>query len=228
MQDGKKDDHIRINKILLGSIERPALNWMAEHAPAWVTPDLLTAFGFLSTVMAAVSYILTFRSPAFLWLASLGIFFNWIGDSLDGTLARYRKIERPKYGFFIDHAMDGLGEVIIMMGIGLSPYVDFRIALIALVGYMLMANMVYILTYVKGVFRISYIGLGPTEVRVIFIITNALLFVLGNPMIKTKFGVFSVYNVVVIILAVLLYVIYMVLTYLNATELSKLEGGTKK
>jgi hypothetical protein len=115
-----------------------------------------------------------------------------------------------------------------MMGIGLSPYVDFRIALIALVGYMLMANMVYILTYVRGEFRISYIGLGPTEVRVILIITNALLFILGNPMIKTKFGVYSIYNVVVIILAVLLYVIYMVLTYINATQLAKLEGGTKK
>ena len=228
MNVGEKKEHTRVVKILLGPLERPALQWMAAHTPAWITPDMLTAFGFLSIVLASVSYILTHRNPAFLFLASLGLFFNWIGDSLDGTLARYRKIERPRYGFFIDHAMDGLGEVFVMMGIGLSPYVDFRIALIALVGYLLMGNLVYILTYVKGEFRISYIGLGPTEVRLILILTNLILFFLGNPTINTKFGVYSIYNVVVIILAVLLYVIYMVVTYINATQLSKLEGGTKK
>ena len=91
-----------------------------------------------------------------------------------------------------------------------------------------MGNLVYILTYVKGEFRISYIGLGPTEVRLILILTKLMLFFLGNPTINTKFGVYSIYNVVVIILAVLLYVIYMVVTYINATQLSKLEGGTKK
>lgn len=228
MTNDQKTDHTRINKILLGPIERPVLKWLAAHMPSWVTPDLLTATGFLATILTSASYILCHRNPGFLWLASFGIFLNWFGDSLDGTLARFRHIERPRYGFFIDHAMDGLGEVIVMMGIGLSPFVDFRIALITLVGYMLMANLVYIITYVKGEFRISYLGLGPTEVRVILIITNILVFIFGNPMVDTKYGNFSIYNVVLVVLAALLYVIYMVVTFINANALAKLEGGTKK
>lgn len=224
----KKTEHARVNIILLGPIERPVLQWLAKRMPPWVTPDLLTAIGFFATIITAASYILCHRNTGFLWLANFGIFLNWFGDSLDGTLARYRKIERPNYGFFIDHAMDGLGEVIVMLGIGLSPFVDFRVALITLVGYMLMANLVYIITYVKGEFRISYLGLGPTEVRVILIITNILVFIFGNPIIDTKYGNFSAYNVVLVVIAVLLYVIYMVVTYTNARALAKLEGGTKK
>ncbi|PKO11962.1 MAG: CDP-alcohol phosphatidyltransferase [Chloroflexi bacterium HGW-Chloroflexi-10] len=228
MSSEEQKEHTRVNKILLGPLERPALAWLAAHMPAWVTPDNLTMLGFLATILTGVSYILTTRSPAFLWLASLGIILNWFGDSLDGTLARYRKIERPKYGFYIDHAMDGLGEVIVMFGIGLSPYVDFRVACIALVSYMLMANLVYITTYVRGEFRISYLGLGPTEARMVLILTNIFVFFLGNPQITTRYGVFSAYNVVVVLLAVLLFTIYIVVTFINARQLARLEGRNRK
>ncbi|MAT41551.1 MAG: CDP-alcohol phosphatidyltransferase [Anaerolineaceae bacterium] len=228
MEENSKYKHARVNRILLGPLERPALAWLAKRMPDWVTPDLLTATGFVATILVAASYILSYRSPAFLWLACVGIILNWFGDSLDGTLARFRKIERPRYGFFIDHAMDGLGEVIVMIGIGLSPYVDFRVALIALVGYMLMANLVYITTYVSGEFRISYLGLGPTEVRVILILTNILVFFIGNPIIQTKFGIYSVYDVVISLIAILLFGIYIVITFINARRLAKIEGGTKK
>ncbi len=228
MTKPQNNEHTRVNKILLGPLERPALAWLAKKMPSWVTPDVLTMTGFAATLLIAASYILAHRSAGFLWLASFGIVLNWFGDSLDGTLARYRKIERPRYGFFIDHTMDGLGEVIVMMGIGLSPYVDFRIAMIALVGYMLMANLVYILTYVSGEFRISYIGLGPTEVRLILIITNILIFFLGNPTVNTRWGEYSIYNAVVIGLAVLLFSIYIVVTYINANALSKDDAKVRK
>lgn len=224
----KAQQHTRVNKILLGPLERPALAWLAKKMPAWVTPDLLTATGFLGTILVTVSYILTNQQHAFLWLASLGLVINWFGDSLDGTLARFRKIERPRYGFFVDHAMDGLGEVLVMFGVALSPFVDFRLGLIALVGYMLMANLVYITTYVRGEFRISYIGLGPTEVRVILIITNMLVFFVGNPQIQTKFGTYTVYDFVILALAVLLYSIYIVMTYINARQLATIERGETK
>ena len=200
--------HTRVNQSLLSRIERTTLTWLSKKMPLWVTPDMLTFFGFLGTLLIGVSYYLTNHSPAFLWLASLGLVINWFGDSLDGTLARFRKIERPKYGYFIDHAIDGIGEVIIMVGIGLSPYVDFRIAMIALVGYLLLANLVYILTYIRNEFRISYIGLGPTEVRMILIITNALVFFLGNSHFQTRFGMYTGYDFVIILLAVLLFSIY--------------------
>ena len=85
-----------------------------------MTPDILTAIGFFGTLLISISYILTNQTPAFLWLASLGLVINWFGDSLDGTLARFRKIERPRYGFFIDHTTDALGEVLIMVGIAIS------------------------------------------------------------------------------------------------------------
>jgi archaetidylinositol phosphate synthase len=222
-QEDKK--HTRVNKALLSRLEHSTLAWFSKKMPPWVTPDLLTFFGFLGTLLIGVSYYLTNQNPSFLWLASLGLVINWFGDSLDGTLARFRKIERPKYGFFIDHAIDGIGEVIIMVGIGLSPYVDFRIAMIALVGYLLLGNLVYILTYIRNEFRISYVGLGPTEVRLILIVTNALVFFMGNSFIQTRFGVFTGYDFVIIALAVLLYSIYIGVTYINGTQLAKIEGN---
>lgn len=229
MQPAKETQkHVRINKILLGPLERPVLNWLAERMPAWVTPDKLTALGFLATILTAVSYYLTNFSPGFLWLASFGMLLNWFGDSLDGTLARFRKIERPRYGFFIDHTMDGIGEVLVFFGIGLSPYVDFRVACIALVGYMLMSNMVYITTYVNGVFRISYLGLGPTEVRLIAIIANMVVFFAGNPTVKIWLGEVTVYNIIITCIAALLYGIYMAMIFLNGPELSKMDNQARK
>ncbi len=221
----KAQQHTRVNKILLGPLERPALAWLAKKMPAWVTPDTLTVTGFLGTILVAVSYVLTNQHHAFLWLASLGLVINWFGDSLDGTLARYRNIERPRYGFFVDHAMDGLGEVLVMFGVALSPFVDFRLALVALVSYMLMANLVYITTYVRGEFRISYIGLGPTEARVVLIVTNMLVFFVGNPQVQTKIGTYTVYDFVIFALALLLYSIYLVMTVVNARQLAAIEHG---
>ena len=224
----KDQQHTRVNKILLGPLERPALAWLAKKMPGWVTPDTLTTVGFLGTIIIAASYLLTRQNPAFLWLASLGLVINWFGDSLDGTLARHRKIERPRYGFFLDHAVDGIGEVLVMFGIAFSPYVDFRIAMVALVGYLLMSNMVYLTTYVKSEFRISYIGLGPTEVRLILIITNTLVFFLGNNYINTRFGMFTVYDFVILGLGVLLFSIYLVMTFVTSRQLAQEEAESRQ
>ncbi len=170
--------------------------------PAWVSPDTLTVTGFLATVIIFVSYILTAIHPAFLWLASFGFILNWFGDSLDGTLARHRHIERPRYGFFIDHTVDAMSEVLIFLGIGLSPYVDFKYACLALIGYLLLSIAVYITTYVKGVFRISFIKLGPTEMRALAVVANTVVFFAGNPQIKLPFGTFTLYDFVALFLAV--------------------------
>ena len=126
--------HQRVNDILLGPWERPALAWLAAHMPGWMSPDKLTAIGFAGAVLIMLSYALSTRSAALLWLASLGFVVNWFGDSLDGTLARYRKIERPRYGYFVDHTVDSFNEFLIIMGLGLSPYVRFDVACLALIG----------------------------------------------------------------------------------------------
>ncbi|HJQ14312.1 MAG TPA: CDP-alcohol phosphatidyltransferase family protein, partial [Anaerolineales bacterium] len=118
-------NHRRVNDILLGPLERPTLKWLAAHMPAWVTPDICTIVGVLGSLGVTASYILTTYDRNFLWLASLGFVVNWLGDSLDGTLARYRRIERPIYGFFVDHTIDACSVSVIMLGLGLTPYVSF-------------------------------------------------------------------------------------------------------
>jgi len=205
---GDIKDHKRVNDILLGPLERPALQWLAGHLPAWVTPDLMTVTGIAGALLIAISYALTQFHPAFLWLASLGFFINWFGDSLDGTLARYRHIERPKYGFFIDHITDVLTEIIIVLGLGLTPYVTFSVACLACIAYITMSVLVYVRMNVMGEFKISYDKLGPTEVRVIVIILNTVIYFVGFATIKFFLGTVPIainaYDLVVTAITLLL------------------------
>ena len=174
-------NHTRINNTFIGRHEKLALIWLAARMPAWVTPDMLTALGLFASVMIFASYALTYFNKNFLWLACLGFVINWFGDSLDGTLARVRKIERPRYGFYIDHIIDVVSVVLVFVGLGLSPYLRFDLALLALISYLMASIYVYLTTYVAGIFRISYGQLGPTELRLIAIATNIAVYFTGNP-----------------------------------------------
>ena len=214
-------NHTRINKILLGPLERPALKWFSERMPQWVNPDMLTALGFFGAVLIFLGYVLTSVDVRFMWLSSFGFVVNWFGDSLDGTLARYRKIERPRYGFFMDHAIDSMTEALVFIGLGLSPYVDLRLALLALVGYMMLSIYVFLDTYVCGEFRISYLGLGPTEMRVIAIIANTVMLIAGNPKVSLPFGQFTLYDVIVMVAAVVLFAVFAVMTLVKGHQLSE-------
>lgn len=213
----------RVNHTLLGPLERPALLWLAARLPGWVRPDLLTLLGFLASLLILASYYLTNFDPRFLWLASFGFLLNWFGDSLDGTLARFRQIERPKYGFFVDHTVDTLVEVCIFLGMGLSPYVDFRLASLALIGYLMLSILVFIKTYVDGEFRISWARLGPTEMRVIAVLANTIVFFTGNPAFDLPFGRVSLYNAVVGAVILLLFTGYLVILLQQAGRLAKLD-----
>ena len=213
--------HTRVNDILLGPLERPALQWLAAHMPAWMNPDILTGIGIVGAVIIFISYWLSNEVPAFLWVASLGFVINWFGDSLDGTLARYRKIERPKYGFFVDHTVDSFCDVLIVMGLGLSPYVTFSVACLALIGYLLMSVLIYIRTYVYGVFQISYGKFGPTEVRVILILLNTVMFFLGTPKVELPFGFGTVYDIPIALIAVVLAMLFVAGTIQDAVKLAR-------
>lgn len=171
--------HKRETNTLLSYIERPALTWLAEKLPVFVTPDKLTVIGIAGSIITGLGYALTLYSPYYLWLANFGLIINWFGDSLDGTVARFRHIERPRYGFFIDHTLDSVSMVLIGIGVGLSPFARFDIVLLALVSYLLMSILVYIKTFVHGVFKISYFGFGPTEVRLFIILVNVIVFYFG-------------------------------------------------
>jgi archaetidylinositol phosphate synthase len=173
-------NHQRVNDILLGPIERPVLHWFAVHLPAWVTPDLCTFIGVFGSLWILVSYGLSNWNANFLWLASLGFVINWFGDSMDGTLARVRNIERPVFGFFVDHVTDSASQVVIFLGLGLSPYVSFQIASLTLIAYMLLSVLVYVRTCASGEFKISYGKLGPTEIRALAILLNAGMYFGGR------------------------------------------------
>lgn len=225
MEDNKNghdiSEHERINDILLGPLERPAIAWLVERMPAWVTSDHLTFLGLFAALMIGVSYWATKFSPHFLWLASFGFVLNWFGDSLDGNLARYRKNERPKYGYYIDHIIDTISEIMIFLGLGLSPYVDFNLATIGLIGYLCMTIQVYITTNVRGVFKISYGKLGPTEIRVIAILANTFIFFVNNPTITLPFGEIGLYNLIVGAVVVLLFAIFAITVFQEARTLDR-------
>ena len=197
--------HKRVNDILLGPLERPALHWLAAHMPAWITPDICTLIGLGGAVITLTGYGLSNVHPGFLWLASLGFFVNWFGDSLDGTLARYRHIERPRYGYFVDHTTDAVVQVMIFLGLGLSPYVTYNIATLALVGYLLLSILVYLRTYIAGEFKISYAGLGPTESRAVAVLLNIVMFFFGLQTTQLGQEVFSLYDMPVLVVALLLF-----------------------
>jgi len=183
--------HKRSNKSVLSSLERAILNWLASHMPGWVMPDTLTILALLASILIGVAYFLCRYDHAFLWLASFGFLLNWFGDSLDGTLARYRQIERPRYGFFIDHTLDAIGIIFIFVGLGLSGYVNLTLSLITLVGYLIVSSMVFSYTYVSGEFRIAYADIGPTELRVFAIIANTLIFSLAIQLSNCHGSLFS-------------------------------------
>jgi phosphatidylglycerophosphate synthase len=213
--------HKRINDIFLASLERPALNWLAAHTPSWLGPDHMTVLGLFGSLVIFTGYWLTNLNPAFLWLASLGFVINWYGDSLDGTLARFRRQERPVYGFFVDHTVDAISEVLVFLGLGLSPFVRFDLACLALIGYLLLSVLVYIRTCVKGEFVISYGKLGPTEARLIAVTANTLIFFIGNPQMTVFNLDLSVYDGLVALIVVLLFGIFLSSTVSQAIILAK-------
>lgn len=169
----------RVNDSVLGAWERPALAWIAARLPAAVVPDQLTALGVLGALLTAAGFVLSRWSLSWLWLASLGLLLNWLGDSLDGTLARLRRIERPRYGFFIDHTSDLFCQVLTFIALGVSPLVHFGVACIGLVTFLSAFVYTLIAAQTRGLMRITYFYFGPTEIRALLVVGNLLTLVIG-------------------------------------------------
>jgi archaetidylinositol phosphate synthase len=178
----------RVHQSWLGPLERPLLAWLAERLPAAVAPDDLTVLGGLGALFCGFSYWATTLSPNFLWLASAGLILNWLGDSLDGTLARCRGIERPRYGFFVDHTTDAISQLLIILGLGASPYIRFDTACLALISYWIAALFTFIRALATQILQISYHGIGPTEARLGLIGYNFYLILAGPASFATRFG----------------------------------------
>jgi phosphatidylglycerophosphate synthase len=198
---------VRIQQNILARGERRLLNWICPRLPGWVTPDQLTTLGFLGAVMVAMGYMLSWLGPAWLSLSIAGYVVHWFGDSLDGSLARWRRIERPSYGYFVDHSVDGLAIFLMVGSIGLSPYMRFDVALIAVIGYLLLAIHSFLAAKVVGEFRLSYMAGGPTELRLMLIAMTASMPIIGGADVNgTNFSPFDLFGLVVSSILVTLFV----------------------
>jgi archaetidylinositol phosphate synthase len=171
---------VRIKQNVLAQGERKLLDWMCARVPQFITPDGLTAFGAAGAVVALIGYAATVLDPAFIWMATLGIVIHWFGDSLDGSLARHRQIERPRYGYFVDFSVDAISSFLIMLGVGLSAYVRLDVALFALVGYYMLWMYVLLNCQVSRNLQLSFLAAGPTEFRIVLIGLNCWMYFAGH------------------------------------------------
>jgi archaetidylinositol phosphate synthase len=165
----------RSHTSLLASAEKRALIWMARRMPAWLNSDHLTVLGFVSLLAVGLSYWYARYSPIGLMLVIVFFVLNWFGDSLDGTLARVRDQQRPRYGFYVDHILDACGSVFVFGGLTLSGYMSERVAVGLLAVYLLLSIEVYLATYTVGKFKLSFGAFGPTELRLLLMIGNIAL-----------------------------------------------------
>src|SRR2546428_2608652 len=171
-------------RFLLAEPEGRILRALAARVPRSIRSNHLTAIGLIGAAGAGTAYALTTYKPAWLWVASLMLAINWLGDSLDGTLARVRGTQRPKYWYYLDHVVDAFPTAVIGLGIGLSPYVNLGLALGLVVVYLALSINVYLESSVFGRFKIAYGRIGPTEVRLLLVILNTMLAVAAQLQIK--------------------------------------------
>lgn len=199
----------RVQENLFAGVERKVLNWLCMRLPPWVTPDKLTLLGVFGALTVFVGYCMSRIDPGFLWLASLGSVLHWLGDSLDGSLARFRRIERPAYGYFLDHSVDALCNLFIVAGLGFTLFVRLDIALFVLAGYYMLCMYAFLNHQVTGVFPLTFAGAGPTELRIGMISINALMFFSGNVVFSAGGIVFSIYDCIYLAVGALFVGLYL-------------------
>ena len=160
----------RIHQSLTAAGEKRLLMWLAQHAPAWLTSDQLTLLGFCAQMAAGVFYALSRFDSRALMVVIVCILLNWLGDSLDGTLARVRNQQRPRYGFYVDHIVDSFGSIALMSGLALSGFLHWQTAIAMLVAFLLLSSESYLATYTLSRFELSQGFFGPTEIRILLIV----------------------------------------------------------
>jgi archaetidylinositol phosphate synthase len=175
-------DAPRSKQFILAIPEARVLEWIARRLPRWIKPDHLTALGVVAALAIAAAYVLSNGDELWLWAASGLLVIHWLGDSLDGTLARVRESERPRYGYYLDHLVDAFATAAIGIGLGLSPYMLLAVGLAIVVVYLILSINTYLETHAFGVFTLGYGRFGPTEARLMLIAVNTLLAlgVIGN------------------------------------------------
>jgi phosphatidylglycerophosphate synthase len=208
----------RIQENLLARSERRLLTWLCARMPAFVTPDRLTFIGMLGALLVFGGYVASNRGDAWLWLSIAGYVVQWFGDSMDGSLARFRRIERPRYGYFLDHSCAGLATPLVVVGIGLSNYVLLEIALVALAGYLLLSIHAFLSVRVLGELKLSYLNAGPTELRLVLIGLTLSMIAAGPE--RALFGRLTWFDLFVGAVGTLLIVLFVLQTLTTARRLA--------
>jgi archaetidylinositol phosphate synthase len=199
----------RLNNSALGVLERPVLAWIARRLPRQIVPDHLTALGLAGALTTSIGYCASRWSIQCLWIACAGLILNWLGDSLDGTLARLRSIERPRYGFFLDHTCDLFAQSAVFLSLGVSPCARFGVACVGLIAFLMLFVFSLISLHVHRSLRITYFGFGPTEIRALLLAGNLLTLGFGildlRPWLAWRVwsGPVTIYEVVIVFLSVI-------------------------
>ena len=221
---------VRIQTSLLNAAEKKALIWIAERLPRRVTSDMMTFTGFLGAVIICLGCVQSNYSINWLWLSVFGLAVNWFGDSLDGTIARVRNQQRPRYGFFLDHNVDCINEALMFTGFGLSPLMNLEIALMVLAAYLMLSVYVYINSHLKGEFKLTYAKMGPTELRIIIALAGLLFIyvpaIRDYALTTTVLGheiTFKILDYIAIVILVVLLVAYLVSLFKDARYFAALE-----
>jgi phosphatidylglycerophosphate synthase len=213
---------------LFARLERRFLPWLAGKLPRRILPDDMTAVGVLAALGVCAAYQLSNEDSAWLWAASGLLVVQWLGDSLDGTLARVRGIERPKYGFYLDHMVDAIATAAIGIGLGLSPFMLLSIGTLIVVAYLILSINVYLESMAFGRFRLGYGYLGPTEIRAVLIVLNtALALNLGLDFRILELNM-TVFDVIGLGIAAVMLVLLTGRAFQNLRELAKQEPAAPR
>ena len=218
----------RTESFLLAAPEKRFLRWLARKLPTWILPDDMTALGVAAAIGVAVAYQLSNESLDWLWVASGLLVIQWIGDSLDGTLARVRGIERPTYGYYLDHLVDAVATAAIGIGLGLSPFMLLSVGTLIVVAYLILSINVYLESFAFNRFSIGYGKIGPTEIRLILIALNtALALQLGLDFRLVGLDL-TVFDVVGIGIASVMIVLLIGRSFKNLRELARKEPAATR
>ncbi len=185
--------HVREHNSLLAVAEKRALIWVAERLPRWVSSDQLSLLGLGAMLAAGLAYWASGSYPLALWLVVVALGVNWFGDSLDGTVARVRNQQRPMYGYYVDHVIDIIGALFLLGGLALSGYMTPLVALGLLVGFLMLSAETYLAAHACGIFRLSLLKVGPTELRILLAVGTVYL--LYQPWVVVAGGLYRLFDV---------------------------------
>ena len=185
--------HIREHGSILAPVEKRALIWTAERLPRWINSDHLTLLGLSAMAVAGVAFLASHWHDASLFIVVGALGVNWFGDSLDGTVARVRNQQRPMYGFYVDHVINIVGALFLLGGFALSPYMSPVVALMLLVAYLMLSAEVYLATHACGIFRVSLLKVGPTELCIL--LAFATLYLLNQSWVELGGNVYLLFDV---------------------------------